>query len=233
MLRNNTEEIVIRPRLSSPAKAALTLSALVLLAVSTGAAYWLGGRATDDLETVVQLKQALGAERRRNRRLQESLAQAERQLGIDKTAYGELSAALTASTTQMAELESELKFYRGIIAPADNQSGVKIQDFSIKRMDEAERYRYKLVLIQALKHNQIVRGNVNIAIKGVQDGDEKVLNTPAHDEKPLAVKFKYFQNLEGVISLPPGFQPSVVTITLVTGEKKPKTTERSYPWPAA
>jgi len=232
LIRNNTEEIVIRPRLSSPAKAALTLVALVLVAGSAVAAYWLGTRATDSQEMATQFKQDLEAERQRNQRLQRSLAQVERQLRIDKTAYSELSAALTASNAQMAELDSELKFYRSIISPADNQSGVKIQDFSVERGDEAEQYRYKLVLIQALKHNQTVQGTVNIAIKGTQDGDERVLNAPAGGEKPIAVKFKYFQNLQGVISLPPGFHPAEVTVTLVTGTKKPQTTERSYPWPA-
>ncbi len=233
MLRNNTEEIVIRPRLSSPAKAALTVAGAVVVIGITGTAYWLGERTNDNLAAVVQVKQELATERRRNQRLQESLAQVERQLRIDKTAYSELSTALAASSKQMAELENELKFYRSIIAPTNNERGVKIQDFTITPADEARQYRYKLVLIQALKHDQVVRGTVTIAIKGMHNGDEKVLTTPAENETPLAVKFKYFQNVEGVISLPSDFRPSEVTITLVTGEKKPKTTTRNYPWPTA
>ncbi len=229
MLRNNTEQIVIRPRLSSPAKAALTLAVLLAVAGLTVTAYRFGVNVADNSDTLARLQRDLDAEREHNRRLQESLAKAERQLGIDAAAYRELGTALAAANTQMVELESELKFYRSIIAPADGERGVKIQDFAVMRGAEPHSYQYKLVLIQALEHNRVVEGTVRLAIKGVRDAGPAELEVP---DSPIAVKFKYFQNIEGSIELPAEFQPAEVIITLVIGAKKPHTTQRSFPWKA-
>lgn len=236
MIRHNTEEIVIRPRLSSAARVALTVgAALVIVGLALGTFRYgvnQGARTQANTRlTVKQLQQDLDIERKRNARLHASLAHAERQLRIDKTAYEELNVSLQASNTELNELSSELRFYRSIIAPTDGRSGVKIQDLAITRARDTDQYRYKLMLIQALQHNEVIKGTVGFVIKGLQDGSDTVIERPTNGEKSIKVKFKYFQNVEGLIDLPSGFEPSEVTVKLVTGTKKRRTTERSYPWP--
>jgi hypothetical protein len=233
--RNRTGELVVKPRYSSGVK--LFIAALVVIAlIGTGGYMYNHGlqMAGFDRLSVSERQQGLKQEIRKlkdeNLELRESLARAQRAIQMDQSAYQELDNALQDSAREIVKLREELSFYRNIISPANKVSGLQIQSLNIDRQRDDE-YRYKLVLIQALKHDRNVHGNARLVIHGMQAGKDHELQVPGPNEKALGVNFKYFQEFEGSIKLPSAFRPLRVTVRVQTSGGDGRTVEQAYNWP--
>jgi len=232
--RNRTGELVVKPRYSSGVK--LFIVAIVVIAlIGVGGYMYNHGlqMAGFDRLSVSERQQGLKQEIKKlkddNLELRESLARAQRAIQMDQTAYQELDNALQDSAREIVKLREELSFYRNIISPANKVSGLQIQSLNIDRQREDE-YRYKLVLIQALKHDRNVYGNARLVVHGMQAGKDHELQFPG--DKPLGVNFKYFQEFEGSIKLPGAFKPLRVMVRVQTSGGDGRTVEQVYSWPA-
>jgi hypothetical protein len=165
--------------------------------------------------------------------LRETLARAQRTLQMDQVAYQELDRSLKESAKEINRLREEVSFYRNIISPDNKVAGLKIDRLTIERASNPvdNQYRYKLVLVQALKHDHTVYGRVRLEVNGAQDGRDAVLTFPTANDKPHNVNFKYFQEFEGVMKLPRNFQPSMVKVSITTTSPAAQTLEQNHAWP--
>lgn len=194
-------------------------------------------RLTAELESVrAQLESELEDSRERlentRQRLEDtesSLVRVNRQLQIDQTAYRELRRELEASNRQITELAGELKFYRSIISPADGRSGVRIQEFDLQPSGADHEYRYRLILIQALEHDEPALGAVRFEITGMQDGETRTIHSPSATGEPIPAEFRYFQNFVGTFTFPAGFMPAEVKVIFESGDDV--VVQHTYPWP--
>lgn len=234
--RTKTGQLVVKRRLPSRTKLLLSIGAVLILVLSTGWVYNYGlsmagfARHSADQEQS-RLRQALDRRDGENQELRESLARAQRSVQMNETAFQELDRALKASAHEIVKLREELNFYRNIISPADKRSGLRIQNLYIEPAGTSQ-YRYKLVLIQALKHEYVVRGSANFEISGTQAGENKVVTVPGVKDRPIAVNFKYFQDIEGRFDLPKNFKPHRIKVN-VTPTGKTQSVEESFAWPQA
>lgn len=233
--RNKTGELVVKRRLSSRTKLALVTGAATLALLSAGWIYNYGlSMAGFDRYSADRRQQRLQEELRQqhaaNQELREALARAQRSVQMNETAFQELDRSLKTSAQEILKLREELNFYRNIISPVDKKSGLRIQNLYIERTASTSRYRYKLVLIQALKHELAVRGSANLEITGVQGGQDAVLTFPTPNERPISVNFKYFQDIEGRFELPKNFKPRQVKVNVVPSSGA-QAVEEVYTWP--
>ncbi|HKR60919.1 MAG TPA: DUF6776 family protein [Pyrinomonadaceae bacterium] len=166
-----------------------------------------------------------------NQQLREALARAERAIQMDQAAYQDLDKTLQVSAQEIVKLREELNFYRNIISPTDKKAGLRVQSLDIQHTGSSN-YRYKLVLIQALKHERSVLGTANLEISGTQSGQNVTIRIPAANERAIQVNLKYFQDIEGKFELPKGFRPRLVKVNVVTGGGA-QTAEAVYDWPNA
>jgi hypothetical protein len=167
-----------------------------------------------------------------NSQLRVALARAARTIQMDQTAYHDLDKALQASAQEIVKLREELNFYRNIISPVDKKGGLRVQSLDIQQIGSGNTFRYKLVLIQALKHDRSVFGTAMLEISGIQDGQNAVFRVPAANERPISVNLKYFQDIEGKFDLPRGFRPRSVKVNVVAAGGS-QTVEAVYDWPHA
>src|SRR3989344_29038 len=214
-------ELVIKQRYSPRVKMLLAVIAAVVLLVASGLIYNYGlDRAGFERQSAQETQQTLQDEMRKlgdeNRELREPLARSQRTIQMDQAAYHDLDKPLKASAQEIVKLGEELNFYRNIISPADKKSGLRIQTLSIEPAGGTNQYRYKLVLIQALKHESTVQGRASFEISGMQVGEDVVVKVPTANERPIPVNFKYFQDIEGKLELPRNFQPKRVKVTITT-----------------
>jgi len=151
---------------------------------------------------------------------------------MDQTAYQDLDRSLKVSAQEIVKLREELNFYRNIISPPDQKSGLRIQNLYIEPAAGVNRFSYKLVLIQALKHERSISGIARFEISGVQGGQDTVLRVPAANERPIGVNFKYFQDIEGRFELPRNFKPLKVKVSVTTSGGTQEV-EAVYAWPQA
>ena len=118
--------------------------------------------------------------------------------------------------SQIARLNQDLSFYRGLVQP-DSLVHVKVQQMQIVPETAAGQYRLKFVLMQTGKSESVVAGNTTISIDGLLRGRPSSLNlaqvTPSR-RVTLAYSFRYFQDYDEPIQLPQGFQPTRVGIEI-------------------
>ena len=228
-------ELVIKQRYSPRVKMLLAVIAAVVLLVASGLIYNYGlDRAGFERQSAQETQQTLQDEMRKlgneNQELRESLARSQRTIQMDQAAYQDLDKSLKASAQEIVKLREELNFYRNIISPADKKSGLRIQTLSIEAAGGTNQYRYKLVLIQALKHESTVQGRASFEISGMQVGEDVVVKVPNANERSIPVNFKYFQDIEGKLELPRNFQPKRVKVTITTPGGT-SMAEATYNWP--
>ena len=232
---NKPGDLVIKPRYSPRIKLLVAVIMAVALLAAAGLIYNYGlNRAGFERQSAEQAQQTLQEEirklREKNQELQESLARAQRTVQMDQAAYQDLDKSLKGSAQEIVKLREELNFYRNIISPVDNKSGLRIQNLSIEPAGGANQYRYKLVLIQALKHEISVHGLASFEISGMQVGEDAVVRIPAANERPIQVNFKYFQDIEGKLELPRNFQPKRIKVKIMTSGGT-SMAEATYNWP--
>jgi ATPase subunit of ABC transporter with duplicated ATPase domains len=232
---NKPGELIIKQRYSPRMKLLLAVVAAAALLASAGFIYNYGlNRAGFEAQSAQETQQTLQDEMRKlqdeNRELQESLARSQRTIQMDQAAYQDLDKSLKASAQEIVKLREELNFYRNIISPADKKSGLRIQNLYIEPAGGTNQFRYKLVLIQALKHESTVQGRAIIEVSGMQVGEDTLLRFPAANERPIQVNFKYFQDIEGKLELPRNFQPKRVKVYIKTPGGT-SLAEATYAWP--
>ena len=235
--RRTTGQLVVKPRISSRVKLLIAGSVLTTVALAAGWIYNYGLSTAGFERSSAAQKQEQLQEQVKERSaeiadLRESLARAQRSVQMNETAFQELDRSLKTSAQEIVKLREELNFYRNIISPSDKKSGLRIQNLLIEPTATANHYRYKLVLIQALKHEQTINGSASIEVVGVQGGQDSVFPVPGPDEKLIKVNFKYFQDIEGEFDLPKNFKPRRVKVN-VKPARGVETVEESYAWPQA
>jgi len=213
------------------------LAFLLLLGLGGGLFYagqWYAGYEREQArQTERGLRDALAEFERQNAVLRDRIAVLTRSNEVDRRAYERVGEEFQALQREIAELREEVNFYRGIVSPRENSTGLRVERFELEKAPGQERmYHYRLVLTQVLKNQRSVRGTAFFSIEGLQAGKPQVLKLKriAADKKTsLRFRFRYFQKFEGDIVLPKGFQPRQVTVTIQPHKRKQ--IRRSYPWP--
>lgn len=236
--RRTTGELVVKPKLASRTKLLLAAGMVTLVVLGTGWIYnygvsMAGFERTSAVEEQQKLQEEIRKQAAENQELRESLARAQRSVQMNETAFQELDRSLKASAQEIVKLREELNFYRNIISPADKKSGLRIQSLYVEPVAASvNQYRFKLVVIQALKHEQTITGSASFQITGMQGGQETVVAIPASGDRSIKVNFKYFQDIEGQFDLPKSFKPRRIKIS-VTPSGGSQAVEESYAWPLA
>jgi hypothetical protein len=197
MLRKSTNQISIRPKVSSPVKIALLVGILGSIGVAVLLAFNAGVRSGNaqidqDRSMLEQLNSTILNLRTELSSAREDAVIAQRHRQIQEEAYKQISAAYAGSEQKNQYLGSRLDFYRSIISPEDGQTGPAIQALDVKQ--SGADVSFDVTLVQAIKHKQQIRGKLTLEF---YMGDEKVGQWPESGARNI--NFQYFQNISGII----------------------------------
>lgn len=166
--------------------------------------------------------------------LNEQIALLETHRDIDGEAYREVEASLTELQAKIQEQQDAIAFYRGIVSPKDGNAGLRVQDLRLSRGKDEREYTIRLVLVQAMKHDRKVSGNVNLRIDGVENGVEKSYSygelLPDDADRSWAFSFRYFQDFDRRVVLPDGFTPERINVNVESRTRSIASIEESFPW---
>ena len=170
-----------------------------------------------------------------NTELQEQLAVLKRSSEIDRRATREVRNEYAGLREKVMELRKQLAFYQGIVSPGDAKPGLRVQRFHLEPTQEEGGFFFSLTLTQVKRNERYVRGVVEMEIEGLEDGKPKLLEfrkLAAGNSKVLNFKFRYYQNFEGEIQIPPEFKPGKIRILLKPkGKRQPPGIEKTMDWP--
>ncbi|MEH6348079.1 MAG: DUF6776 family protein [Bermanella sp.] len=136
---------------------------------------------------------------------------------------------------QIATLQEEVAFYKGIMAPSTRKHDLRIQKMEIVKALEKNRFRYKLVVTQVGTNQTYISGLAALNVKGIENGKQKIygLRDISDDVQDYGIKFKfrYFQEIAGDLVLPVGFTPELVEVVLQSKGTKAGRVTQTTPWP--
>ncbi len=155
---------------------------------------------------------------------------------IDQETYAQVESNLSQLQLRIQTQEEELAFYQGIISPENGLAGLRIQTLNLTKAESDLQYVLRLVLVQAISHDQRVAGVVRFNIEGVRDGETLQLSPEEvlvdHESGDMPYAFRYFQGLQRNLALPADFQPSQVNVEIWPQGSRSQPILHSYEWSA-
>ena len=176
---------------------------------------WAQGRIGGALEDYEQLENEVGRLREDNTRLKQQVSVLGRSDQVSREALNQLQADLAARDEEIAGLRADVVFYERLVGGTAQRKGLSIHSVSFEPGADGD-HHFTVTLTQNLKKSGPTKGSVTVAIEGVQAGKLTRLSWSAlrqqADAEPLAFEFRYFQQVEGSVMLPPQFTPHRVLV---------------------
>ena len=133
---------------------------------------------------------------------------------IDRLAAESVRKDILTYQQEAAELQRDVEFYRGLMAPDELQRGLKLHAFNLDYDELSGRYTFNGVLTNAGGRGNVVKGSLTLALNVYDEhGSRRVAlaELPEYEGKmPIKLRFRFFQNIEGSFTLPDGMQPESV-----------------------
>lgn len=154
---------------------------------------------------------------------------------VDRKSTEGLRQNMVDLRSQIATLQEEVAFYKGIMAPSSRKQDLRIQKLDIEKSLEDRRFKFKLVLTQVGANQSFISGLAGVNVVGILNGTQKVygLRDLSDDIQDYGIKYKfrYFQEISGDLVLPEGFIAESVDVVLQSNGSKSKRIDNSFPWP--
>ncbi|MFI4890561.1 MAG: DUF6776 family protein [Steroidobacterales bacterium] len=154
---------------------------------------------------------------------------------VDREGYKQVERSLGDMQSQIARLNQDLSFYRGLVQP-DASVGVKVQQMQIVPETTAGQFRLKFILMQVGgKPKSSVTGSIAVTIDGLQGGKPLSLGLAQVGADPHASRaytFRYFEDYDELVHLPAGFEPTRVGIEIHSGRDTTHGFRQAFVWKA-
>ena len=205
--------------------------AVAIALVLGGWGLWRGlaGGAGDEA-TPAQVR----AQQRRIESLEQQVATLSRSDQISRDANRDLQATLSERDEEIAGLRADVAFYERFVGATAQRRGLSVHELTLQPQDE-QAWHFTATLTQNLNRGAVSSGRLTVAVEGsvggrMQKADWATLRQQA-DAGGLPYSFKYFQQVEGDLLLPPGFKPVRVIARVVP--QGGAAVEQSFPWAQA
>lgn len=151
---------------------------------------------------------------------------------ISRNANTELQSTLAEREEEISGLRADVDFYERLVGSTGQRQGLRVHEakFSPER---AGTWHYTVTLTQNLNRGSISKGSMRFVVDGVRGGKlsairwDELLQKPGAPGKPFS--FRYFQQLEDSVMLPPGFTPQRVRVSL---NANGKAVDQTFAWEA-
>jgi hypothetical protein len=145
----------------------------------------------------------------------------------------ELAKTIGELQAEVAQLNSDVAFYRGVVEGRTTTEVVKIQQFQVSAGKATNEFMLRLVLGRPLRPEDSISGKVRITVEGTAaDG-----SPASHDLAALGVEagelsfsLRYVETLEQLVRLPAGFAPARTTVELAPARKDVKSVRETFIW---
>jgi hypothetical protein len=210
------------------------IALIVLYTVFELGRYDAGFRVIDSVRGAMAANSRIHSLETENENQRVQLEAAETARRVEREGYRQVAQSLGDMQSQIARLNQDLSFYRGLVQP-ESLIHVKVQQMQIVPQGPPGQYHLKFVLMQTGKSDKEVNGSASISIDGLQNGKPMSLTyaqvSPSR-HLALAYSFKYFQDYDEALELPPGFEPTRVGVDIHGGRDTKNSFRQAFVWKA-
>ena len=153
---------------------------------------------------------------------------------VDRHALELVRRDMAAQQEQISALEEGLAFYRSLISPEELGAGLGLRKLELLAGNAPGTYLFRIVVQQEARKHELLEGRLQVTLAGQLGGEQveyplgQLSDEVEGDSLPL--KFRYFQAVEGTITLPEGFEPELVTVVAGTSEPHKLEVSKQYSW---
>ena len=207
-------------------------------------AYWYGGyqqasQSKTELQQAHRLQQKMEQLERENEQLSQQVAILDRSQKIDREAVNNVRKTVGHLQNEKEQLNKEISFYRNIMAPESVEPGLRILDLEVIRLSKPNTYGLRIIVSQVARLNPALKARLSISFVGLKEGKEDLLSlgtvSKLEADKDIALNFRYFQAIPDqrghiVFSLPEGFQPEKIRVSIRVDKGLVKSIDKTYEW---
>ena len=223
-----------------PARRRLVIGLLVLAAVLLPlGGYFAGGyssvatidAAVSELETLRQ-RQML-AERELDELRQWKMNRETRE-DVDGNALELVRQRLAEQQALITELEQGIRFYKSLMAPGEVEDGLSIRGIDLVPGLVRDSYQFRVLVQQSARKHDVLTGELRVEIQGQQGGEPMSYELSVLSEQvpksQIRLKFKYFQAIDGELTLPDGFVPRKMVAYAKSTRPRKVEVRKEFPW---
>ena len=171
-------------------------------------------------------------------RAQSRIEQAHNEVVIERAARAELEKNLSATQADLGRLKDQLAFYEQLLPPGP-QGAIDLRAVDISLQGRALPYR--VLLMRSGKLGERFSGRLEFEAQGLDEQGQEVTHilSPLQSAPPvtsvtqdaqvktlladaapdsLKLDFEQFQRSQGILALPAGFSPEVITVRVLEGD---------------
>lgn len=166
--------------------------------------------------------------------LEQQVATLSRSDQISRDANRDVQGTLAERDEEISALRADVAFYERFVGATGQRRGLTVHELRLQPQSDTA-WHFTATLTQNLNRGAVSSGTAALAVEGMLGGKLKQLDWVALRQQAkapgVAYSFKYFQQVEGDIALPAGFQPLRVSVRL--SPQGGAAIEKSIAWAAA
>ncbi len=208
----------------------LAVALMIVLLAFGGWGVWRVFTASGDAPSAAQWH----AQKIRIERLEQQVATLSRSDQITRDANRDLQTTLAERDEEIAGLRADVAFYERFVGATGQRRGLTVHELKLQPQT-AQAWHFTATLTQNLNRGAINAGRLRVSVEGTRGGKLQRLSWADLRQEPNApgvpYSFKYFQEIQGDLVLPPDFQPVRVIAHLIP--QNGAQSEQSFTWAAA
>ena len=142
--------------------------------------------------------------------LEQRVATLARSDQISRDANRDLQGTLAERDEEIAGLRADVAFYERFVGSTAQRRGLNVHELRLQP-ETGPAWHFTATLTQNVNRGAVNRGTLTLSVEGTRGGRMERLSWSDLRQQPgapgLDYSFKYFQQLEGDLLLPPGLQP--------------------------
>ena len=228
------------PKIVAPHEGAHVWIWIVLGLLLVGGVGWVGYQmgGPDLTERIVNFKpfaekrfKSLQEERDELRR---ELNRVQQEAQMDQVALRAIKEQIKQFQNERLEMEEELAFLRGIVSDSSDKTGLRVQKFKLTPGIEGNQFDYQFSVSRVISSGATAKGKILISVEGLRKDEAVTLSLKdltGGKQRSHKMQFRFFQNIEGTLTLPDDFMPAKIVIELEPDGKKQDKVKVIYDWP--
>jgi hypothetical protein len=203
------------------------------------AGFYLGQKATYsgkgiDPQVYREMEAELPAARKKIHELQAELDVVQTRHAVDREGLEIVRRDIAAQKEQIASLDEGLEFYRSLMAPGEIAQGLSLRVPELVRRELSSTYAFRIVAQQEARKHDLLKGEISVEVFGVAGGEQVSYSidqlSDDIEQNVMELRFRYFQAIEGELTLPGGFDPEGITVVAKASSPRKAEVSERFAW---
>ena len=153
---------------------------------------------------------------------------------VDSQALELVRSEMVAQKELTASLEEGLRFFRNLMVSEGSASGLSLREPELVQGETPREVKYRIFVQHQSRAHETVEGILALEVFGLEgENDARYAFsqlTDAFDDRAMLLDFRYFQAIEGVFSLPEGFEPLGLAVAAQATKPRKINVREEFPW---